>query len=80
MQRPCVQGSIELRPHTTAVLCLPAFAQISGSQNAEFVRFSSGALVRAQSKLTEFLALMPRDAVAAAKQAVAAELAGAGVE
>ncbi|KIY95522.1 hypothetical protein MNEG_12440 [Monoraphidium neglectum] len=54
--------------------------QISGSQNAEFVRFSSGALVRAQSKLTEFLALMPRDAVAAAKQAVAAELAGAGVE
>lgn len=51
--------------------------QISGAQNAEFVRFSSGALGRARSKLAEFLALMPRDAVATAKQVVAAEAAAA---
>lgn len=46
---------------------------ISGQQNAEFVRFSLAALARAQLKLAEFLRLMPRDALAAAREAVAAE-------
>jgi hypothetical protein len=52
--------------------------QFSGSQNAEFVRFSSGALARAQSKLNEFLGLMPRDALATARQIIAAEAAPVG--
>ncbi|GBF87305.1 hypothetical protein Rsub_00016 [Raphidocelis subcapitata] len=48
---------------------------ISGTQNAEFVRFSAAALARAQGKLNEFLAAMPREAVAAARAAAAAEAA-----
>lgn len=50
-------------------------SQITGAQNAEFVKFSSGALSRAQAKLAEFLALMPREALTAAKQAYEAEAA-----
>jgi len=46
---------------------------ISGAQNAEFVKFSSGALARANAKLNEFFSLMPREAMAAARQTVAAQ-------
>ena len=45
---------------------------VTGAQNAEFVRFGLGALGRAQSKLAEFLALMPADQVAAAREQAAA--------
>ncbi len=34
---------------------------ISGAQNAEFVKFSSAALKAAQSKLSQFLQLVPRE-------------------
>jgi hypothetical protein len=46
---------------------------VSGAQNAEFVKFASGALTRSRSKLNEFLSLMPRDALAQARAAVAAD-------
>lgn len=54
---------------------LAAPPQITGSQNAEFVRFSGAALTRAQGKLAQFLSLMPRDAVEAARRTIASEAA-----
>lgn len=45
-------------------------AEITGSQQAEFVKFSSNSLLAAQKKLKEFLALMPYDQLGAAKQQV----------
>lgn len=55
---------------------MPARA-ITGAQNAEFVKFSSGALNRSVAKISEFVALMPRDARDAAQRAFAAEQAAA---
>ncbi len=46
----------------------------SGTQQAEFVKFSLQALKAAQLKLNNFLSLLPSDAVAAAKQQIEAEL------
>jgi hypothetical protein len=46
-------------------------AKASGAQNAEFVRFSAGALARCSAKLGEFFALMPRAAMADARAAAA---------
>lgn len=42
---------------------------ISGVQNAEFVKFSSAALKATQTRLSQFLRLVPRDALDAAIQA-----------
>lgn len=42
----------------------------SGSQNAEFVKFTRAARAAAQKSLGEFLALMPREAVEGARQVV----------
>jgi hypothetical protein len=50
-------------------------AQISGAENAEFVKFSGQALNAAQQRLVAFLAVMPAEDFEAAKQAVAAESA-----
>eukprot|EP00879_Flechtneria_rotunda_P006602 GHRR01006937.1.p1 GENE.GHRR01006937.1~~GHRR01006937.1.p1 ORF type:complete len:235 (+),score=74.24 GHRR01006937.1:1077-1781(+) len=44
--------------------------QITGIQNAEYVRFSNSALKAAQGKLAAFLALMPPSELKAAKQQV----------
>lgn len=44
---------------------------LSGAQNAKFVEYSSASLKAANSKLKEVLSLMPEDAVAAARQALA---------
>jgi hypothetical protein len=46
----------------------------SGTQQAEFVKFSLQARQAAQLKLSSFLSLLPADAVAAAKQQLEAEL------
>jgi hypothetical protein len=53
---------------------------VSGAQNAEFVKFASGALTRSRSKLAEFLSLMPRGALAAARQTVKADEDSAAAE
>ncbi len=47
--------------------------QISGTQNAEFVKFSGAALQSAQQRLAAFLALMPRDQLDTAKQQLLAQ-------
>lgn len=52
----------------------------SGAQNAEFVRFAGAALRRADARIGDFLALMPRDALEAARRQVAAEAAAGGDE
>lgn len=52
--------------------------KISGAQNAEFVRFAGSALKRADGRIADFLALMPREALEAARRATAAEAAAGG--
>jgi hypothetical protein len=47
--------------------------QISGSENAEFVTFSSNALKSAQARLRAFLALLPSDQLQAAQQQIASQ-------
>jgi hypothetical protein len=51
-------------------------SQISGAENAEFVKFSGQALNAAQQRLAAFLAVMPAEDFKAAQQAVEAEFAG----
>eukprot|EP00882_Tetradesmus_deserticola_P012204 GHRQ01012931.1.p1 GENE.GHRQ01012931.1~~GHRQ01012931.1.p1 ORF type:complete len:324 (+),score=136.12 GHRQ01012931.1:257-1228(+) len=48
---------------------------ISGTENAEFVKFSSAALKAAQGKLAAFLALVPPQDLAAARQQAGAQAA-----
>lgn len=52
-----------------AALCM----QISGAQNAEFVKFSGAALKAAQGRLAAFLSLVPPEALQAARQQVDAQ-------
>jgi hypothetical protein len=55
-------------------VCSPAtHLQISGAENAEFVKFSGAALKAAQGKLAAFLALVPPKDLAAARQQVDAQ-------
>ena len=59
------------------VCCCSAVAvvQVSGSENAEFVKFSGSALGAAQQRLASFLAVMPAGELATAKEQLAAESA-----
>lgn len=52
----------------------PSALQISGAENAEFVKFSSSALKAAQQRLAAFLALMPVEDLVAARQQVEAQI------
>lgn len=51
--------------------CYVCLLQVTGAENAEFVRFSGAALQSAQQKLSAFLACMPAAELAAAKEQLA---------
>ncbi len=63
----CVGCSLDYQQYFDA---MPQRA-ISGAQNAQYAQFSLGALQAAQTKLSELLALVPKDQLQLAREQMA---------